>query len=220
MLVHQMDVVTAFLNGDLDEEIYMEQPPGYTVPGKEHLVCKLKKALYGLKQSSRCWSKAYMDEIGFIPSAADPCVFIRPVDGMTVVAVYVDDLIVLAMTSAEMKKVKQTLADRFKMKDMGELHYCLGISIIQDEDCIWLHQKQYILNPLEKFGLKEEKTVSTPADLDVKLVKNDEISKDVDPVKYQSMVGSLLYAAMATRPDKHSQWELYPSSTQSHLKHT
>ena len=204
MLIHQMDVVTAFLNGELDEEIYMQQPTGYVIPGKEHLVCKLKKSLYGLKQSPRCWNKAfrdYMEVIGFSQSAADPCVFIRIKDTMTIVAVYVDDLILIAVTPEEMQKVKQTLADRFKMKDMGRLHYCLGVSIIQDEGCIWLHQKQYVLNMLKRFGLTEAKTVSTPADLSVKLVKDDGISKEVDPVKYQSMVGSLLYAAMATRPD-------------------
>ncbi len=76
---HQMDVVTAFLNGKIDEEIYMKQPDGYTVPGKEDMVCKLKKSLYVLKQSPRCWNKAfhdYMEQIGFKQSAADPCVYI------------------------------------------------------------------------------------------------------------------------------------------------
>ena len=202
MLIHQMDIVTAFLNGELDEEIYMQQPTGYVIPGKEHLVCKLKKSLYGLKQSPRCWNKAfhdYMEVIGFSQSVADPCVFIRIKDTMTIVAVYVDDLILIAVTPEGMQKVKLTLADQFKIKDMGRLHYYLGVSIIQDEGCIWLHQKQYVLNMLKRFGLTEAKTVSTPADLSVKLVKDDGISKEVDPVKYQSMVGSLLYAAMATR---------------------
>lgn len=135
--------------------------------------------------------------IGFSQSAADPCVFIRILDTVTIVA----DLIFIAVTPEEMQEVKQTLADRFKMKDMGKLHYCLGVSIIQDEGCIWLHQKQYILNMLRKFQLTAAKIVSTPADVSVKLVKDDGISKEVDPVKYRSMVGSLLYAAMATRPD-------------------
>ena len=80
MLVHQMDVVTAFLNGEIQEDIYMEQPPGYTQPGKENLVCKLKKSIYGLKQSPRCWNKKFTDHIktlGFTESNADPCVFVR-----------------------------------------------------------------------------------------------------------------------------------------------
>jgi len=89
------------------------------------------------------------------------------------------------------------------MKDMGKLHYCLGVSIVHDEDqkCLWLHQRQYIQCMLDKYGLTEAKIVSTPADSNVKLQKNDGISKSVDPVKYQSLVGSLLYTAIATRPD-------------------
>ena len=87
--------------------------------------------------------------------------------------------------------------------DMGELHYCPGVSIEHDEDhkCLWLHQKQYVLNMLQKFGLTEAKTVSTPADHSVKLEKDDGTSKGVDLINYQSMVGSLLYAAIATHPD-------------------
>ena len=80
MLVHQMDVVTAFLNGELREDNYMEQPSGYTQPGKERLVCKLKKSIYGLKQSPRCWSQKFtnhMKTLGFTESNADPCVFVR-----------------------------------------------------------------------------------------------------------------------------------------------
>ena len=204
MLVHQMDAVTAFLNGTLDEEIYMQQPTGYIMPNNEHLVCKLKKSLYGLKQSPRCWNKAfceYIETVGFCQSAADPCVFVRIVDTLAIVAVYVDDLILISATSEGMENVKKSLADRFKMKDMGPLHYCLGVSIIQEDGRILLHQKQYILNMVKRYGLAEAHPVSTPADINVNLVKDDGISKDVDPVKYQSMVGSLLYAAMATRPD-------------------
>lgn len=87
------------------------------------------------------------------------------------------------------------------MKDLGELHYCLGINITHDEDGIVLHQKQYITSLLERFGLTEAKTVSTQVDLNVQLVKHDGVSKEVDSVKYQSMVGSLFHDAMATRPD-------------------
>ena len=93
-----------------------------------------------------------------------------------------------------MKKVKQSLSAQFKMKDMGILHYCLGITIAQDSEqkCLWMHQKQYILKMLEKFGLSEAKPVSTPADLSTKLEKDDGVSKEVDSISYQSMVGSLV----------------------------
>ena len=90
MLIHQMDVVTAFLNGKLDEDIYMQQPDGYIEPGREHLVCKLKAF------------REHMESIRFKRSAADPCVYIPTADTMTIVAVYVDDLIVIAKTAEEM----------------------------------------------------------------------------------------------------------------------
>jgi hypothetical protein len=206
MLIHQMDVVTAFLNRKLDEEIYVHQPEGYVEPGKEHCVCKLKKSLYGLKQSPRCWTETfqeYVDIIRFCQSAADSCVHIQIGDSRTIVAVYVDDLVLIAKTHKEMQNVKKCLADRFKMKDMGELHYCLGVSMEQDDEhkYLVLHQKQYILNMLKRYGLTEANSVSTPADLSVKLVKDDGVRKAVDQINYQSMVRSLLYAAMATRPD-------------------
>ena len=133
MFIHQMDVVTAFLNGTLDEDIYMEQPEGYVVPGKENLVCHLKKSLYGLKQSPQCWNrsfKEFMISQGFIQSAADSCVFIGKVnDQLAIVAVHVDDLILLTETEQEMIDLKANLPAHFKMKDMGRLHYCLGVTI-------------------------------------------------------------------------------------------
>ena len=207
MIIHQMDVVTAFLNGTLDEDIYMEQPPGYIKKGEEHLVCKLKRSLYGLKQSSRCWNtvfKQYMESINFKQCTADPCIFITGEEAdLTIVAVYVDDLIVIAKTPETIKKIKESLAAHFKMKDLGKLHYCLGISIQHDEErgSLWMDQRQYIQLLLKRYGLSQAKTATTPADINVKLVKNDGVSKPVNPLNYQSMVGSLLYAAITTRPD-------------------
>ena len=95
------------------------------------------------------------------------------------------------------------LHSQFKMKDMGELHYCLGMNIKQNkvEGSVEIQQKQYILKLLERYGLKDSKPVATPADVNVKLKREDGISKAVDPVLYQSMIGGLLYAAIATRPD-------------------
>ena len=204
--VHQMDVVTAFLNGHLEEEIYMEQPEGYIKPGQEHLVCKLKKSIYGLKQSPRCWSKAFtefMMEIGFKQSTSDPCVFVRSRKELEILAVYVDDLILITESTESMNELKVALKERYKMKDMGELSYILGISVIQDKkkNRVILHQKHYIEAILKKYGMDNANPVATPADANVKLIKSDGVSKPVDQQAYQSMVGSLLYAAMATRPD-------------------
>ena len=205
MLIHQMDIVTAFLNRTLDEEIYMEQPPGYVKEGKERFVCKLKKSIYGLKQSPKCWNtvfKEHMESTNFKQCTTDPCIFVSS-EGtdLTIIAVYIDDLIIITKTPEKMRWIKNSLATRFKLKDLGKLHYCLGITIEYDEKCLWMHQRQYIHSLLERYGLSQAKPSTTPADNKVKLVKDDGVSKLVDPICYQSMVGSLLYAAIATRPD-------------------
>ena len=109
LLIHQMDVETAFLNGKLDEEIYMQQPKEYVKPVEEHLVCKLEESLYGLKQSSRCWNKVFrecIEKIGFIQASADPCIFIRK-DALTIIGV--DDLMILGRNITDMRKVKDSL---------------------------------------------------------------------------------------------------------------
>ena len=170
MLVHQMDVTTAFLNGDLEEEIYMEQPEGYVVSGKEHMVCKLKKSLYGLKQSPRCWNRAFresMESQNFIQSQADPCIFVkRSSDGskLTIVAVYVYDLIIITIAKEEMKQIKSYLSNHFQMKDLRSLHFFLGISIEQNEEGMKLCQKQYIEKLLERYRLQDANPVTTPMD--------------------------------------------------------
>ena len=208
MKIDQMDVVTAFLNGKLEEDIYMTQPEGYVKPGEEKEVCKLKRSLYGLKQSPRCWNMAFkkhMKSINFKLSTADPCIFVRKekTGEVLIIAVYIDDLIVVAKTDKRMQEIKESLSSKFKMKDLGRLHHCLGITVEYDNSgsCLWLHQKPYISYMLDKFGLAQAKTVSTPANFSAKLRKDDDTSKMADPTLYQSMVGSLLYAAMGTRPD-------------------
>ena len=206
MNIHQMDVVSAFLNGELREEIFMQQPPGYVQSGKEELVCKLKKSIYGLKQSPRCWNEKFcehMRSLGFKGSGADHCIFISENERkkLEIIAVYVDDLILIAETLEEIKHMKSCLSETFKIKDMGEIRYCLGVNFELVKNGINLSQKQYLLRLLEKYGLSEANTVSTPMDPNVKLVKDDKYSKSVDPILYQSMVGSLLHAARATCPD-------------------
>ena len=156
-----MDVVTVFLNGKINEEIYMEQPPWYIKRGEKDLVCKLNRSIYGLKQSSRCWNtvfKQHMKSINFTQSTADPCVFISGKEAdLTIIAVYVDGLINITKTPEAMKKIKESLAARFKMKNLGKLHYCLGISIQHDEERghLWMDQRQYIQLLLERYGLTQ-----------------------------------------------------------------
>ena len=118
MIVHQMDVVTPFLNGELDEEIYMQQPDGYQVSGKENLICRLKKSLYCLKQAPRCWNQAlkeFMTQAGFVQSNAEPYVFTRLDERTAIVAVYVDDLILMTDVMEVTLETKELLSKQFKI---------------------------------------------------------------------------------------------------------
>mgnify|MGYP000185194007 CR=1 FL=1 len=124
---------------------------------KKHLVCKLEKSLYGLKQSSPCWNKAFrerVEKIVFTQATTDPCVFIRKKDTLTIIAIHVDDLMILAESILEMQRLKDSLKLQFKMKDMGELHYYVGVCIVHDKERkqVYLHQGLYIEKMLKKFG--------------------------------------------------------------------
>lgn len=204
MYIHQMDVVTAFLNGHLSEEIYMSQPEGFVKQGSEKLVCKLNKSIYGLKQSPRCWNAVldkFLKSEGFSQSYADQCIYVKNSDNSkTIIAVYVDDLVIMSSTQSTLFQAKQRLTERFAMKDLGELHFLLGISIEHKEDSLKLSQQAFIKQILSKYGMESCNPVSTPAAMDVKLVKSDG-SKPVDQKLYQSIIGSLLYLSVATRPD-------------------
>ena len=133
--LHQMDVTTAFLNGELKEEVYMKQPERYVVKGKEGLVCKLKKSIYGLKQSPRCWNLAfdnYLKQTRFVQAAGDPCLYMASEEEMLLIATYVDDILLAGKSMKRMNTVKQALSQQFLVKDMGELHYFLGVKVVQD----------------------------------------------------------------------------------------
>ena len=109
--------------------------------------------------------KEFMESIDFRQSAADPCIFVKSTGAdITIVAVYVDDLVIVMNTKETMRMIKESLAKRFKMKDLGELHYCLGINVEFDEEkkCLKMHQKQYIQLLLERYGLLQAKVASTP----------------------------------------------------------
>ena len=197
-----MDVVSAFSNCELTEEIYMKQPPGYVQSGKQELVCKLRKSIYGLKQSPCCCNDKLCDHLksaSFKDSGADPYNFIQCGEkDLKIIAVCVDDLILIAKALlGEIQQMKEGLSKTFKMKDMGQLCYCLGISFELTKQGISLCQKQYFLRLLEKYRLSKANTVTTLMDLNVNLVKDGSYSKKVDVAQYQSMFGSLLHAARA-----------------------
>ena len=116
-------------------------------------------------------------------------------------AVYIDHIIIITKSENEMSAIKKQLCEGFKLKDMGEIHYLLEMSVQRKDDKVMLDQQQYLMNLLKKFELENVKTVSTPFDPNIKLEKDDGYSNPVDTTYYQSLVGSLLYAAMATQPD-------------------
>lgn len=212
--IHQMDVKTAFLNGDVKEDLYMQQPEGYASKGKESLVCKLTKALYGLKQASRQWNQKLhecMTEMGFDRIEADQAIyvkFVEELDKLILIAVYVDDLIIGSKLLDTVIWVKLNLSERFEMKDLGEVKYVLGIEVHRDRSkkLISLSQKDYVSKILEKFRMSEAKGVKTPREPAVQMTNDDspkteEGQRDMQDVPYREAVGSLLYAANCTRPD-------------------
>ena len=197
----------AFLNGILKEEVYMEQPEGFVGKDQAHLVCKLKKSIYGLKQSPRCWNAAldeHLCSIGFTQSTSDPCIYtLEGERGLVILGVHVDNIMLAAESDKRMSEVKQALAEKFAVKDMGELKYVLGVTVDQlsDPGAIWLGQPGYMQKVLTKLGMNEAKPVSTPVDVSVKLMKTDLEDETVDQGMYQAAVGSLLYLSTWTRPD-------------------
>ena len=224
LVIHQMDVKTAFLNAPIDCELYVEQPEGF-VEGNENdekLVGKLKKSLYGLKQSGRNWYSmlhSYLQEQGFSQSFADTCVYTRHNKGeMTIIIVWVDDIIIASSSLSTVNDIKKCLSSKFQMKDLGEISCFLGIKFLRDGDTIKMNQSRYVENMLVKFGMQECKPRSSPCDIGLNKVIDDH-SDLVDVKLYRQIVGSLIYIMTATRPDlcfvvtKLSQYMATPTVT-------
>lgn len=204
--LHQVVVTTAFLNSTLEEEVFMRQPEGFETKGKELLVCKLKKSIYGLKQSSRCWNvmlDTQLKEMGFAQSKNDPCIYYKTTGKeMFYIGVYVDDIVLAGKTDEDPSVVKNALSRKFDIKDLGELNYFLGIKVEQQEsNSIWIGQPAYTENLLTKFGMQDCKPITTPVDVSSKLSKTSDEDECVDQHKYQSVIGSLMYLSVGTRPD-------------------
>lgn len=202
--IWQMDAVSAFLQGDIEEEIYMMQPPMYC-NGEQ--VCRLKKSLYGLKQASRQWNKKLdftLKEMGLVQSKQDLCIYykIKDKDNMIFLAIYVDDLILFTNNEESKCYIKGELHKKFKMKDLGEIRFCIGIHVERDREkgIIYLDQKKYIQQVLEKYGMLDSKPVKTPMDLNAKFQKSEE-TNILHDIPYQEIIGCLLYISQITRPD-------------------
>ncbi|GJV44927.1 zinc finger, CCHC-type containing protein, partial [Tanacetum coccineum] len=175
LVIHQMDVQTTFLNGDLDEQVYMKQPEGFVTPGNEHKVCKLVKSLYGLKQAPKQWHQKFEEVVlssGFLLNQSDKCVYSKfsSSDKGVIICLYVDDMLIFGTDRNQVDKNKKFLSSKFSMKDMGEVDVILDCSL-----------------------------VSTPMDPIEKLKPNT--GKPVDQLKYSRAIGCLMYAMTSTRPD-------------------
>ena len=173
--VHQMDVKSAFLNGDLQEEVYMTQPPGFEIEGQEHKVCKLIKALYGLKQAPQAWYAKmddYLKKVGFQRSESDDTLYVQQQGKYLVILVmYVDDLIITGNHDDDIAQVKKELHAGFTMTDLGLLHYYLGVEVFQRPHHIFISQSKYAAEVLQRFGMQDCKPVLTPMEQNLKLSK-------------------------------------------------
>ena len=204
--IEQMDVVTAFLNGELDEIIFMEIPEGLRNENNKNMVCKLLKALYGLKQAPRQWyAKMHhflVDELEFICSSSDPCLYVRKTSSyIIVIGLYADDLLIAGSNKSEIDKLKGELSSRFEMKDLGCASLLLGIQIKRSrvERKIFIHQTEYATEVLNRFSMTDSNPISTPMDRGGIPTQKSPVLDSNTP--YRQAIGSLMYLMISTRPD-------------------
>lgn len=201
--VYQFDVKSAFLHGELNEVVFVEQPRGYELKGEETKVYKLKKALYGLKQAPRAWYKkleSYFIKEGFERCPSEHTLFTKSEDeNFLIVSVYVDDLIFTGNDITMIERFKRSMKQEFEMSDLGKMKYFLGVEVVQSNAGIFINQRKYANEVLERFNMKNCNPVRTPIIPGFKLVKDD-TGTGVDATTYKQMVGSLMYLT-TTRPD-------------------
>ena len=212
-----MDVVTAYLYGSLDSDIYMKIPEGFKMPEalstkpKEMYLIKLQRSLYGLKQSGRMWYNRLSDYLinkGYVNNIICPCVFIKKtISGFVIIAVYVDDLNIIG-TENEIHEATMYLKEEFEMKDLGKTKYSLGLQIEHMHNGIFVHQSNYTEKILKRFNMDKANPLSTPMvvrSLNIETdpfrpcEENEEILGSEFP--YLSTIGALMYLANCTRPD-------------------
>ena len=211
--LQQMDVKSAYLHSEIEEEVFLEQPKGFQQVGdnNQHLVCRLKKSIYGLKQAGHNWNKnlnGWLLSQGFKRSECDRCLYYRREgQDFEYIVIWVDDIVICGSNSERVSELKQAFSKGFKMEDKGDLHWFLGMEITRESNTVQVKQSQYTRNLLAKFGMSECKTVETPG------VEKESLSKESCPengseeqsrmrsVDYRGLVGGLLYLAVYTRPD-------------------
>lgn len=199
--ITHLDVTTAFLNGFLDENVYMQLPPNLEC--KANSVLKLKRAIYGLKQSARAWNKRINDcllELGYVKSKLEPCLYSKKCKKeQIIIAIFVDDFFIFSNSPSMTETLKKNLVTNFKIKDLGELKQCLGMRVKRYENgSISLDQKKFVEQILIKFNMLDCKSADTPIENNLKLEKGVEMYKQYP---YQQLMGSLMYLSVLTRPD-------------------
>lgn len=200
------DIVGAYLNSELKEDIYMKQPPGFD--DGTGRVWRLHKALYGLKQAGKAWNDKFNDVLtnilGFTRSHSDPCLYFKFVDKIIILVIHVDDTTMFGTRKA-LDQVKADLREHFQLTDLGPLRSFLGFQVERDRDLrtIKLHQARYLQIVLERFGMQNCTPVATPLDHNVKLIPldTDASPDEITDAPYAIAIGSLMYAATGTRPD-------------------
>ena len=213
-LIHHMDVVSAFLNPPVDEEIYMDPPEGIewlenSWRKDNELVCKLKKSLYGLKQAPRLWHRhidTFLKTLEFTSTNSDSNIYISNTADM-IILLYVDDLLIFALSLSKMQSIKAHLSEKYQMTDLGSAKQFLGIELNQIQHLgieYWtISQQRFIKTVLSRFGMLSCKGVTTPLDQGKLLSKAHEEYKSTltTQQEYQKLIGSLMYLMMGTRPD-------------------
>jgi histone deacetylase 1/2 len=203
--LRQLDVQNAFLHGLLEEEVYMRQPPGFSDPDHPDHLCRLTKALYGLKQAPRAWHARLATALrahGFTPSAADSSLFLLQKTAVTMyLLVYVDDIILVSSSQFAANALIRSLGADFAVKDLGQLHYFLGVEVASRGAGLVMTQKKYSLDLLQRAGMLKCKTTTTPMSSTDKITAVDgELLSSEDATVYRSIVGGLQYLTI-TRPD-------------------
>jgi hypothetical protein len=200
--LHQLDVNNAFLHGDLTEEIYMSPPPGLRRQGEENLVCRLHKSLYGLKQASRQWFEKFSDAVrsaGYVQSKADYSLFNKKHGtSFTALLIYVDDILITGNDLETIAALKTFLHSQFRLKDLGDLKYFLGIEVSTSKRGIFICQRKYALEIIEDARLLGATPIDTPMEKTLKLSDSSDLLKD--PGKYRRLIGRLIYLTVS-RPD-------------------
>ncbi|KAM0012969.1 putative RNA-directed DNA polymerase [Helianthus debilis subsp. tardiflorus] len=201
--LRQLDAENAFLHGDLSETIFMKQPPGFEDPSKPNHVCRLHRSLYGLKQVPRAWFhrlSTVLQQLGFYGSKTDPSLFILKAGATLVyILVYVDDIIITGNNNSTIDSIIKQLNSSLAIKDLGTLHYFLGIEVIHHQKNVLLSQRKYILDILQRSGLSDCKPVNSPMNISQVLTLDDSPLLP-DPTQYRQIVGALQYSTLS-RPD-------------------